>query len=118
LIADKGFDNDDFRAELAAAEVDAAILPLASRISEIAYDENAYGLRYLMSVSSTKSSTIAASLHATKRRRRILVDGEPRRRYDLAQRLIERGGRKQAVLKQLEAAVPCCKPKRFGTRQE
>jgi transposase len=48
LIADKGFDNDGFRAELAAAEVDTVIPPLASRTAEIAYDENAYGLRYLI----------------------------------------------------------------------
>ena len=48
LIADKGFDNDSFRAELAAAEVDVVIPPLASRTAEIAYDENAYGLRYLI----------------------------------------------------------------------
>lgn len=48
LIADRGFDNDGFRAELAAAEVDAVIPPLASRTAEIAYDENAYGLRYLI----------------------------------------------------------------------
>ena len=48
LIADKGFDNDGFRAELAAAEVEAVIPPLASRTAEIAYDANAYGLRYLI----------------------------------------------------------------------
>ena len=48
LIADKGFDNDRFRAELAAAEVD-VVIPFASRTAEIiAYDENAYGLRYLI----------------------------------------------------------------------
>jgi transposase len=46
LIGDKGYDNDDFRAELAEAEVDAVIPPLGSRTAEIAYDENAYGLRY------------------------------------------------------------------------
>jgi transposase len=48
LIADKGFDNDSFRAQLAAAEVDVVIPPLASRTAEIAYDQNAYGLRYLI----------------------------------------------------------------------
>lgn len=48
LIADKGFDNDGFRAELAEAETDAVIPPLGSRTAEIAYDENAYGLRYLI----------------------------------------------------------------------
>jgi transposase len=48
LIADKGFDNDNFRAELAAAEVEAVIPPLGSRVAEIAYDQNAYGLRYLV----------------------------------------------------------------------
>ncbi len=48
LIADKGFDNDDFRSDLAAAEVDVVIPPLASRTAEIAYDDNAYGLRYLI----------------------------------------------------------------------
>jgi transposase len=48
LIADKGYDNDAFRADLAAAEVDAVIPPLGSRTAEIAYDTNAYGLRYLI----------------------------------------------------------------------
>ena len=48
LIADKGFDSDGFRTELAAAEIDAVIPPLGSRTAEIAYDENAYGLRYLI----------------------------------------------------------------------
>jgi transposase len=48
LIADKGFDNDIFRAELAAAEVDVVIPPLSSRTAEIAYDKNAYGLRHLI----------------------------------------------------------------------
>jgi transposase len=48
LIADKGFDSDGFRAELAAAEVDVVIPPLGSRRAEIDYDENAYGLRYLI----------------------------------------------------------------------
>jgi len=46
LIADKGYDNDRFRAELAEAEVDVVIPPLGSRMAEIAYDKNAYGLRY------------------------------------------------------------------------
>jgi hypothetical protein len=46
VIADKGFDND--RAELAAAEVEVVIPPRESRIAEIAYDPNAYGLRYLI----------------------------------------------------------------------
>jgi transposase len=46
VIADKGYDNDAFRAELAAADVDAVIPPLSSRTAEIDYDRNAYGLRY------------------------------------------------------------------------
>lgn len=46
LIGDKGYDNDGLRAQLAEAEVDAVIPPLGSRTAEIAYDENAYGLRY------------------------------------------------------------------------
>ena len=46
LITDKGFDTDAFRVELADAEVDVVIPPKASRAAEIAYDENAYGLRY------------------------------------------------------------------------
>jgi transposase len=46
LIADKGYDNDAFRTDLAAAEVDVVIPPLGSRKAEIAYDEDAYGLRY------------------------------------------------------------------------
>jgi transposase len=48
LIADKGYDNDAFRADLAAAEVDVVIPPLGSRTAEITYDKNAYGLRYLI----------------------------------------------------------------------
>jgi transposase len=48
LIADKGYDNDAFRAELAAAEVDAVIPPLGSPTAEIAYDKSAYELRYLI----------------------------------------------------------------------
>src|SRR6516164_4827931 len=40
LIADKGFDTDAFRVELADAEVDVVIPPKASRAAEIAYDEN------------------------------------------------------------------------------
>jgi len=48
LIADKGYDNDGFRADLAAAEVDVVIPPLGSRTTVIAYDKNAYGLRYLI----------------------------------------------------------------------
>jgi transposase len=47
VIADKGFDNDEFRAQLAAAEVEAVIPPRESRTAEIAYDQNAYGLRHL-----------------------------------------------------------------------
>jgi transposase len=46
LIADKGYDNDGFRADLAEAEVDVVIPPMSSRTAEIAYDKNAYGLRY------------------------------------------------------------------------
>ena len=46
LIADKGFDTDALRAELADAEVDVVIPPKASRTAKVAYDENAYGLRY------------------------------------------------------------------------
>src|SRR5688572_5433852 len=37
LIADKGVDNDGFRAELAVAEVDAVIPPLGSRTADIAF---------------------------------------------------------------------------------
>ena len=48
LIADKGFDNDGFRTELAAAEVEAVIPPRGSRVAEITYDQNAYGLRYVI----------------------------------------------------------------------
>ena len=46
VIADKGYDNDGFRAHLAEAEIDAVIPPLGSRTVEIAYDQNAYGLRH------------------------------------------------------------------------
>jgi transposase len=46
LIADKGYDNDRFRAELAESEVDVVIPPLGSRVAEIDYDKNSYGLRY------------------------------------------------------------------------
>lgn len=46
LIADKGYDNDGFRTRLADAEVEAVIPPLGSRSVELAYDENAYGLRH------------------------------------------------------------------------
>lgn len=46
LIADKGYDNDAFRTHLAEAEIEAVIPPLGSRAAEIAYDANAYGLRY------------------------------------------------------------------------
>ncbi len=46
LIADKGYDNDAFRSHLAEAEVEAVIPPLGSRRAEIAYDQDAYGLRY------------------------------------------------------------------------
>ncbi len=46
LIADKGYDSDAFRIHLCDAEVDAVIPPLGSRAAEIAYDENAYGLRH------------------------------------------------------------------------
>jgi transposase len=46
LIADKGYDNDAFRAHLAEAEIDVVIPPLRSRASALHYDANAYGLRY------------------------------------------------------------------------
>lgn len=46
LIADKGYDNDAFRAHLAAAEIEAVIPPLGSRTVAIDYDHNAYGLRH------------------------------------------------------------------------
>ena len=46
LIADKGYDADHFRVLLADAEVDVVIPPLGSRKAEIAYDGNAYKLRY------------------------------------------------------------------------
>jgi transposase len=48
VIADKGFDTNSFREELAAAEVDAVIPPMTRRTAEIAYDANAYGLRYMI----------------------------------------------------------------------
>jgi transposase len=48
LIADKGYDNDGLRAQLAESEVDVVIPPLGSRAAEIDYDKNAYGLRYLI----------------------------------------------------------------------
>jgi transposase len=48
LIADKGYDNDGFRSDLAQAEVEVVIPPLSSRAAEIAYDKNAYGLRHLI----------------------------------------------------------------------
>jgi transposase len=38
LIADKGYDNDAFRADLAQAEVDVVIPPLNSRTAEISYE--------------------------------------------------------------------------------
>jgi len=38
----------DLHVELAAAKVEAVIPPRVSRIAEIAYDQNAYGLRYLI----------------------------------------------------------------------
>jgi putative transposase len=46
VIADKGYDADHFRILLADAEVDVVIPPNGSRPAEIAYDENAYKLRY------------------------------------------------------------------------
>lgn len=46
LIADKGYDNDAFRTLLAEMEIDVVIPPLATRKAEIAYDDNAYKLRY------------------------------------------------------------------------
>lgn len=46
LIADKGYDTDAFRTHLAEAEIDAVIPPSVRRMAEIAYDENAYGLRH------------------------------------------------------------------------
>lgn len=46
VIADKGYDADHFRILLAEAEVDVVIPPLGSRKAEIAYDEDAYKLRY------------------------------------------------------------------------
>jgi transposase len=48
LIADKGYDNDGFRSDLAQAEVEVVIPPLSSRAAEITYDKNAYGLRHLI----------------------------------------------------------------------
>jgi transposase len=87
LIADKGFDNDTFRSDLSAAEVDVVIPPLGSRTAEIAYDENAYGLRY----------RIECFINKIKHYRRIVTRFEktarnffsmlvPRGRYDLASR--------------------------------
>jgi len=46
LIADKGYDSDALRIYLCEDEVEAVIPPKLSRTAEIAYDENAYGLRY------------------------------------------------------------------------
>lgn len=46
VVADKGYDSDQFRCLLAEADVDVVIPPLGSRKAEIAYDENAYKLRY------------------------------------------------------------------------
>jgi transposase len=46
LIADKGYDSDEFRADLATAEVDVVVPPRESRKAELTYDSNAYGLRY------------------------------------------------------------------------
>jgi transposase len=46
LIADKGYDSDALRIYLCEGEVDAVIPPKGSRTARIAYDENAYGLRY------------------------------------------------------------------------
>jgi transposase len=46
VIADKGYDADHFRILLANAEVDVVIPPLGSRKAEIAYDKDAYKMRY------------------------------------------------------------------------
>jgi putative transposase len=46
LIADKGYDSDDFRSHLMQAEVDVVIPPSRARKAELAYDEDAYQLRY------------------------------------------------------------------------
>jgi hypothetical protein len=69
VIADKGFDTNSFREELAAAEVDAVIPPITRRTAEIAYDANAYGLRYLIECFINKSSIIAESPLVMKRPR-------------------------------------------------
>ena len=69
LIADKGYDNDAFRSELAAAEVDVVVPLLSSRTAEIAYDKNAYGLRYRIECFINKIKHYAGSQLATKRPR-------------------------------------------------
>ena len=82
LIADKGYDNDAFRSELAAAEVDVVIPPLSSRTAEIAYDKNAYGLRYRL---HQQNQTLPQGRNSLRKdRAQLSLDGQPRRSYGLA----------------------------------
>jgi transposase len=46
LIADKGYDSNDFRAHLADAEADVVIPPRAFRSETFTYDKTAYELRH------------------------------------------------------------------------
>jgi transposase len=48
LLADKGFDSDWFRAEIASVGAEAVIPPLGSRKETIAYDEHLYRERNLI----------------------------------------------------------------------
>ena len=85
LIADKGYDNDAFRAHLAEAEIDAVIPPLGRRTAEIAYDENAYGLRHRIECFINKIKHYQEDRYTLREdRMQLLLDALPCCRYDLA----------------------------------
>src|SRR5262249_169427 len=87
LIADKGFDTDDIRTKLADAEVDVVIPPKASRTAEIAYDENAYGLRYLIEFHQQNQALPQGRDALPKDGTEFSGDDHGWRRYGLASRL-------------------------------
>ena len=85
LIADKRFTRSLSR-RARGSSVDVVIPPLASRTAEIAYDENAYGLRYLIECFINKIKHYRRSQRATRRPRETFCRCHPRRHYGLASR--------------------------------
>jgi transposase len=85
LIADKGYDNDAFRADLAAAEVDVVIPPLGSRTAENRLRQKRLRLALPDRMLHQQNQALSQGSNPLRKNgAQLSLDGRPRRRYGLA----------------------------------